>query len=173
VHKKTEGANDFRLNTLDDYNDGNDEDINGESLAVSWSVSKPAKEANEKNDDDDWAGEARQAAATATAREADRKAREERKKADAEEASRRNLSLAAARGEELKLERAKEEAREATAREQQEREAEQAKKAEKDKVRAALQSVEQTVDLDAQQNIMKEYEFIDNGGASPSSDFEF
>jgi hypothetical protein len=173
VDKKPEGANDFSLNTLDDYHDGNDEDINGENLAANWNASQPSKDAEEKNDDDDWADEARRAAAAATARDADRKAREEKKKADAEEASRRNLADAAARGEELKMERAKEEAREASLREQQEREAEEAKKAEKEKVRAALQSLEQTVDLDLQRGIMEQYEAIDNGGASPSSDFEF
>lgn len=63
-------------------------------------------------------------------------------------------------------------------REQQEKEAEDARKVARDAARAQVQSVEQTVELDAQRDIMKQYEqsFLDkeNGGsASPSSDFSF
>jgi len=72
----------------------------------------------------------------------------------------------------------KQEEMEARLREQQEKEAETARTAVRDAARAQVQSVEQTVDLDAQLDIMKQYEqsFLDKengGGASPSSDFGF
>ena len=72
----------------------------------------------------------------------------------------------------------KQEEMEARLREQQEKEAETARTAVRDAARAQVQSVEQTVDLDAQLDIMKQNEqsFLDKengGGASPSSDFGF
>lgn len=62
--------------------------------------------------------------------------------------------------------------------EQQEKEAERAREAAREQARAEAQSLQQTVDLDAQREIMKQFDqsFLDSesmGGASPSSDFEF
>lgn len=96
---------------------------------------------------------------------------------EAENAKKQRLEDAAARGEEIKALRAEEEAKEAELREQQEKEAEEARKAAREAARAQVQSVEQTVDLDAQRDIMKQYEQSFSGGdygsASPSSDFGF
>jgi len=84
---------------------------------------------------------------------------------------------AAARGDEIRAQRIEDEANEARLREQQEKDAEDARKAARDAARAQVQAVEQTVDLDAQRDIMKQYEqnFLDkeSGSASPSSDFGF
>jgi hypothetical protein len=164
--------NAFSLGEDPDLNDDNDADIGG---AVNWNLSKPDTETEKSDDRDDWGAAAREQAAAQKARDADRKAREARKKAEAELASKMRLAEAASRGEEIKAQRAEEEAKEATMREQQEREAEEARQAAKNEARAHLQSVEQTVDLDAQRDIMKQYDFVDKdlGGASPSSDFGF
>ncbi len=98
-------------------------------------------------------------------------------KAEAEMAKHQRLASAAARGEELRAQRLEEEANEARLREQQEREAEEARKAAREAVRAQVQSVEQTFDLESQRDLMKQYEqnFLekDLGSASPSSDFGF
>jgi hypothetical protein len=87
------------------------------------------------------------------------------------------LADAAARGKEVEAERLEKEANEVLKREQQEKEADDARKAARDAARAQVQSVEQTVDLDAQRDIMEQYEksYLDKdiGSASPSSDFGF
>lgn len=126
--------------------------------------------------DDDW-GAAREQAAVVEARNKDRQAREEKLKAEAEQAKNQRLADAAAQSEKLKAQRLEAEENEAKKKAEKEKE-------EKDKIaqaraaaRAQVESVEQTVDLDAQRDIMKQYEqsFLDKelGSASPSSDFGF
>lgn len=175
-------ASEFQLGAgLGDFHDGQDDDHDDEldngGLAAKWNMSK-AEETSEKSEDEDDAwGAAREHAAAAKAREAERKAREEKMKAEAEAAKEQRLADAAARGNQLRAQRLEEEANEARLREQQEKEAEEARKAAREAARAQVQSVEQTVDLDAQRDIMKQYEqsFMDKdlGSASPSSDFGF
>jgi hypothetical protein len=167
-------ASEFNLGDGLDLHD--DDETGGGEIAANWNISKPDAEAEKIDDkDDDWGAAAREQAAAVKARDADRKAREEKKKAEAEQASKLRLAEAASRGEEIKAQRAEEEAKEATMREQQEKDAEDARQAAKDEARAQLQSVEQTVDLDGQRILMKQYDFVDKdlGGASPSSDFGF
>jgi len=175
-----EAAKDFRLSEgLGDLHDDDDHDIGSGGIAANWNISKPVSSETEKKvgeEDDAW-GAAREEAAAAKAREAERKAREEKVKAEAEIAKQQRLAEAAARGEEIRIQRAEEEEKEAQLKEQQEKEAEEAAKAARAEARANVQSVEQTVDLDAQRDIMKQYEqsFLDKdmGSASPSSDFGF
>lgn len=157
--------------------DDNDEDLGNSDFAGNWSIPKVESDREDKEEDDDAWGAAREHAAVAKQRDADRKAREEKMKAEAEAAKAQRLIDAAARGEEIKAQRAEEEEKEALLKEQQEKEAEAARKKARDEARAQIQSVEQTVDLDAQRDIMKQYEqsFLDKdlGSASPSSDFGF
>jgi hypothetical protein len=98
-------------------------------------------------------------------------------KAEAEEMKKQRMAEAAARGEEIRAQRMEEEEKEALLQEEKEKEAEDQRKAAREAARAQVQSVEQTVDLDAQRDIMKQYEqsFLDKelGSASPSSDFGF
>lgn len=169
-------SNDFNLGDGLDLQDDIDDESGGDGLAANWNIAKPAAEADKADGkDDDWGAAAREQAAAAMARDADRKAREEKKNAEAVLASRLRLAEATSRGEEIKAQRAEDEAKEATLREQQEKEVDETRQAAKDEARAQLQSVEQTVDLDAQRDIMKQYDFADKdlGGASPSSDFGF
>jgi hypothetical protein len=73
--------------------------------------------------------------------------------------------------------REEEEEAEALQREEEEKEAEEKRKKAREAMRAELGSVEQTVDLDAQRDIMKHYEQnLEKemaGSSSPSSDFGF
>ncbi|KAL7570429.1 hypothetical protein ACA910_017261 [Epithemia clementina (nom. ined.)] len=179
----SQGGKEFKLaSELDDLDDDKDDDDDNDfdfgSKATSWNISKPSTENSEKDgDDDDAWGAAREAAAARKVREAERKLREKKIEIEAEKAKDQRLADAAARGEEIRAQRAEEEAKEAELREQQEREAEEARKAAREAARAQVQSVEQTVDLDAQRDIMKQYEQSyaggDYGSASPSSDFGF
>jgi hypothetical protein len=163
---------------LDDQDDDDDDnEFEFGSGTTSWNISKPATQSSKKEgDDDDAWGAAREAAAAAKVREAERKVREKKIELEAENAKTQRLADAAARGEEIKAQRAEEEAKEAELRELQEKEAEEARRAIREAARAQVQSVEQTVDLDAQRDIMKQYEQSytgDYGSASPSSDFGF
>lgn len=98
-------------------------------------------------------------------------------KADAEQAKQKSLADAAKKGEELRAKRQEEEAREAAAREQKEKEAEEARRKARDEARLEVNAVERTIDLDAQRDIMKQYEqsFLDKdlGGSSPASEADF
>jgi hypothetical protein len=98
-------------------------------------------------------------------------------KEEAELAKQQRMVDAAARGEEIRKQQMEDEEKHALLREQQEKDAEDARKTARDAARAQVQAVEQTVDLDAQRDIMKQYEqsFLDKelGSASPSSDFGF
>lgn len=171
----------FNLGEGIDLDDDNDGDIAGEA-SLNWNISKPidtmgkkSDDLNDDDDDDDWGAAARQQAAAVVNQNADRRKREEKKKIEAKLASNMRLAEAASRGEEIKAQRAVEEAKEAKMKEQQAKEAEDARQAAKNEARAQLQSVEQTVDLDEQRVLMKQYDFVDKdlGGASPSSDFGF
>ncbi|KAL3930095.1 MAG: hypothetical protein SGBAC_011915 [Bacillariaceae sp.] len=159
-----------------DEDDANDDLPNG--AATSWNISKPEDESKKEGvvDDDDW-GAAQKEAVASKAREEDKKKREEKMIAEAEQAKKERLAEAVERGEEMKRQREEEEEAEARQREEEEKEAEEKRKKAREAVRAELGSVEQTVDLDAQRDIMKQYEqnFEKElaGSASPSSDFGF
>lgn len=159
--------------------DDNDDDLANGGITANWDLAKAVAKNSEKDkggDDDDW-GAARKHAEAQEAREADRKAREEKLKAEAEETKKQRLAEAAAQGEKLKAQRAEEEANEQQRKFEKEEEVKKAQEAARAKMRAQVESVEQTVDLDAQRDIMKQYEqsFLDKelGSASPSSDFGF
>lgn len=166
------------------HDDDEDDDIGHGGMAANWNMSKPVAKAASNDGDDandadkDLWGAAREKAAASKVKEAERKALEEKIIADAEIAKDRRLAEAAARGDEIRLQREEEAANEARLREQEEREAEEARQLARDEARAQVNSVEQTVDLDATRDIMKQYEqsFLDKelgGSASPSSDFGF
>jgi hypothetical protein len=177
-------AKEFRLGDglgdlgMGDDNDDEEEEGSG-NFAANWSIPNAESEKSgvQDDDDDDAWGAAREHAAVAKQREADRKAREERLKAEAEAAKAQRLREAAARGEEIKAQRAEDEEKEALLKEEQEKEAKAAALKMREAARAQTQSVAQTVDLEAQRKIMEQYEqsFLDKdlGSASPSSDFGF
>ena len=163
----------LNTNTVDDYDDEDHDDDDGD-IAANWNMKTATNNASQGKlaDDDDW-GAAREQAAATKAREAERKAREEKMKKEAEELKNQRLADAAAQVEELRAQREEEEVKNARLREH---EADEARKAAREALRAQVQSVEQTVDLgDSQRDLMKQYEqsFLDNGSASPSSDFGF
>eukprot|EP00970_Alexandrium_tamarense_P020507 scaffold15314_cov200-Alexandrium_tamarense.AAC.2 len=97
--------------------------------------------------------------------------------AEANMAQKKRMEEAKALGEEVKAKREEEEANEALRLKEQEREAEEARKAAREKALQEVNDVQNTIDLDAQRDMMKQYEqeFNDNysAGASPSSDFGF
>jgi hypothetical protein len=172
-------TSEFKLGDgLGDLHDDMDDDLGNGGMAATWNLSKPVTQSAAKDGDEDheW-GAAREEAAAVKVREADRKAREEKIQAEAELVKTQRLADAAVRGKEVEAERLEKEANEALKREQHEKEADGARKAARDAARAQVQSVEQTVDLDAQRDIMEQYEksFLDKdiGSASPSSDFGF
>lgn len=162
-------------------NDDDDDDDLGGGLTANWNISKTVSKDAEKDkgggdDDDDW-GAARETAESLAKRNADREAREKKQKEDAEKATQQRLLDAAAKSEEIKQKQKEEEEAEAKKKAEKEEEERKAIEAERAKIRAQDQSVEQTVDMDVQRDIMKQYEqsFLDKelGSASPSSDFGF
>jgi len=167
-----------QFNLGDDADDSDEEEDGNGVASEKWNISKPTNESKSSGGDEDegW-GAALKAAEASKAREEDKKKREERMQADAEQLKNSRLADAVARGEEIRAKRQaeeEEEAREKKIRQEQEKEA--VKKA-REAARAKAKEVEQTVDLDAQRDMMKEFEqkFLDKemGGASPSSDFGF
>jgi outer membrane biosynthesis protein TonB len=167
----------FTLGGLGGHSDDEDDDIPEDGIAASWNISKESiDEKMDGDDDDDW-GAAREEAAAAKAREEDKKKREEKMQAEAEEAKRQRMADATAKGEEIRAQRMEEEEKEAKIQEQKEKEAEEQRKKIREEARAKAEGLEATVDLDAQRDIMKQYEqsFLDKelGSASPSSDFGF
>lgn len=169
---------DFNLGDAHDDDDDND-DMGNNEFGTNWimATSEPAGAAAAKDaDDDDW-GAAREQAEVAKARDAERKAREEKVLAEAELAKSQRLADAAARGEEARVQRDLRAAEEARLREEKEKLASERKQAARDAERAKLQSVERTVNLDEQREIMKQFETNFMGdeadGASPSSDYGF
>lgn len=161
----------------DDDNDDN-EDLGNGGFGANWSMtsSKPTDAKNDEDDDDDW-GAAREQAKVSKEKDAERKAREAKLRAEAEQAKNQRLADAAARGEEVRAQREEEAANEARLREQKAKEAEEKKQAARDAAKAELEDVQQTVDMDEQRNMMKKFEnnYIGDeaDGASPSSDFGF
>lgn len=177
-----DGSKDFQLAGLgdddDDEEEDNDDADSDHAGATSWNISK-LEEGTEKKDgdvDDAW-GAAREKAVAAKAREEDKKKREEKLKADAEQQKLQNLAEAVAHGEEIKAQRQAEEEEEARQQEENERKAEEERKKAREDARMQVQSVEQTVDFDADRDLMKQLEqnYLEKemGGASPSSDFGF
>jgi len=160
------------------HND-DDDDLGKNGITANWNISKTTPKDNEKDkggDDAEW-GAAREEAAAVEARNKDRQAREEKLKADAELAKKQRLADAAAQSEKIKAQRLEEEEKaEQEKAEKEKKKQDEIAKARAD-ARAQVESVEQTVDLDAQRDIMKQYEqsFLDKelGSASPSSDFGF
>ena len=98
-------------------------------------------------------------------------------RAEAEAAAQKRMAEAQELGEQARAKREEEEAAEALLREEQEREAEEARKAAREEAIKEGSDQQQTVDLDATRDLMRQYEqeFNDNysAGASPSSDFGF
>jgi hypothetical protein len=169
----------FRLGMDDDdADDDSDDDDASEDDIPSWNISNMGSTADKKDGDEDGAwGAAREEALVAKAREEDKKKREEKLKAEAEQQKTQRLAEAVAHGEEIKAQRLAEEEEEARLREEKEKEAEEERLKARENARKQVQSVEQTVDLDDQRDLMKQLEqnYMDTemGGASPSSDFGF
>lgn len=130
-----------------------------------------------KGDDDDLWGAARKEAEASRAHEADRAKREEKIRAEAELAAKKRLAEAQELGELARAKREEGEAAEARLREEMEREAENTRKAAREQAIKEVNDQQQTVDLDATRDLMRQYEqeFNDDysAGASPSSDFGF
>ena len=154
------GGKQFSLNSSgldafggdDDDDDDDDDDEEGEIGGFntsSWTLTKPEEPSKRKSaglDDDAWAA-ARKSAEETKAFEEQRKAREAKMKAEAEEAKKQRLLDAAQRGEEIRAQRQEEEAREAALREQKEKEEEKARQAAREAARAQVNAVEQHREL--------------------------
>lgn len=160
------------------HND-DDDDLGNGGITANWNISKAVAKNDEKEkggEDDDW-GAAREEAAAVEARNKDRKAREEKLKADAEVAKVQRLADAKAQSAKLTAKKLEDEENEARKKAEKEKEEKDKIAAARAAARAQVESVEQTVDLDAQRDIMRQYEqsFLDKelGSASPSSDFGF
>jgi hypothetical protein len=168
----------------DDVDDVEDDDLNADAIAANWAANssqdaKPEEEAEQdaENDEDDLWGAAKKEAEASKALEADRAKREEKMIAEANMAMQKRMEEAQALGEEVRAKREEEAANEARRLEEQEREAEKARNEAREKALQEVNEVKNTIDLDAQRELMKQYEqeFNDNysAGASPSSDFGF
>eukprot|EP00529_Nitzschia_sp_RCC80_P006409 CAMPEP_0113524768 /NCGR_PEP_ID=MMETSP0014_2-20120614/46387_1 /TAXON_ID=2857 /ORGANISM="Nitzschia sp." /LENGTH=1563 /DNA_ID=CAMNT_0000422891 /DNA_START=177 /DNA_END=4868 /DNA_ORIENTATION=+ /assembly_acc=CAM_ASM_000159 len=170
-----DGGKDFRLGGLgDEDSDEEDDDDDGGGNFANWNIAKlEADTADTGGDEDDAWGAARSEAKAAKAREQDKKKREEKLQAEAEQQKNQRLAEAVAHGEEIKAMRQAEEEEEARLQEEKEREAEEERQKAREDARKAVQSVERTVDLDAERDLMKQLEQNYMGGASPSSDFGF
>ncbi|KAG7355493.1 bromodomain containing protein [Nitzschia inconspicua] len=172
------GSKGFRLGmNVDDSDEDDDDDADSEAIP-SWNITNIGSAAVKKDgDEDDAWGAAREEALAAKAREEDKRKREEKLKAEAEQQKTQRLAEAVAYGEEIKAQRQAEEEEEARLREEKEKEAEEERLKARENARKQVQSVEQTVDLDDQRDLMKQLEqnYMDTemGGASPSSDFGF
>jgi len=182
------GKSFFALGDDDDSDDDKDDDEDDlkADFATNWVANptqdasaeeKAAGDSNKDDDEDDLWGAARKEAEASKAREADRAKREEKMRAEAEAAAQKRMAEAQELGEQARAKREEEEAAEALLREEQEREAEEARKAAREEAIKEVNDQQQTVDLDATRDLMRQYEqeFNDNysAGASPSSDFGF
>ena len=175
-------ADQFALD--DDIDDEEDDDLNADAIAANW-VTTSSQDANPEedagqdaeNDEDDLWGAAKKEAEASKALEADRAKREEKMIAEANMAMQKRMEEAQALGKEVRAKREEEAANEARRVEEQEREAENARNVAREKALQEVNDVKNTIDLDAQRELMKQYEqeFNDNysAGASPSSDFGF
>jgi hypothetical protein len=166
---------------LNETMEEDDEDAINGNLAANWNISaRPADEeenGEEDGEEDDAWEMAKKKTATQKALDKERQAREEKMIAEAEEAKERNLLEAAERGKKLEEERKFKEAKEAALRQQKEKEEKERAEKAREEARKSLGTIQPTVDLEGQRDIMKEYEqsFYDKdlGGASPNSDFGF
>ncbi|KAL3797031.1 hypothetical protein ACHAWO_006667 [Cyclotella atomus] len=169
----------------DDVDDDEDVDLNADAIAANW-VANSSQDTNQEeetgqqdseNGEDDLWDRAKKEAEASKAIEADRAKREEKMIAEANIAMQKRMEEAQAIGEEVRAQREVEAAEEARRLEEQEREAENARNAAREKALQEVNDVKNTIDLDAQRELMKQYEqeFNDNysAGASPSSDFGF
>mmetsp|Transcript_3187 Transcript_3187/g.8801 ORF Transcript_3187/g.8801 Transcript_3187/m.8801 type:complete len:1350 (+) Transcript_3187:236-4285(+) len=176
-----DSSKDFQLAGSGDDEDDDDEDKDDADSdhggETSWNISKLEEEIEKKDGelDDAW-GAAREKAVAAKAREEDKKKREEKLKAEAEQQKLQNFSQAVAYGEEIKAQRQEKVEEEARIQEENERRAEEERKKAREDARKQVQSVEQTVDFEADRDLFKDIEqnyLKEIGGASPSSDFGF
>ena len=167
----------------DDADVEEDDDIRAVDIAASWVANssqdvKPEHEnADADNEEDDLWGAAKKEAEASKALEADRAKREEKMIAEANMSMKKRMEEAQAIGEEVRAKREEEAANEALRLKEQEKEAEDARNAAREKALQEVNDVKNTIDLDAQRELMRQYEqeFNDNdsAGASPSSDFGF
>ncbi|KAL3911839.1 MAG: hypothetical protein SGILL_007126, partial [Bacillariaceae sp.] len=172
------GAKAFRLDGLGDDDDDDDDSVDANGGTTNWDISAVETKAEKKDgDEDDAWGAAREEALAAKAREEDKKKREEKLKAEAEQDKKARMAEAVDVAEKKKAERLAKEAEDARLQEEKEKEAEAAREKARKEAREKVQSVEQTVDLDEERDLMKQLEqnYMDTemGGASPSSDFGF
>lgn len=180
------GKSFFPVDDDDDSDEDEEEDLKLDSF--NWAASSAAAADDEEEpppaaaddggaDGDDLWGAAQKETEASRAREADRAKREEKVRAEAEAAAQKRMEEAAALGEQVRARREEEEAAEARRAEEAEREAEEARQAAREKALQEVNDVKNTIDLDAQREMMSklEQEFNDNysAGASPSSDFGF
>jgi len=167
----------------DDADVEEDDDIRAVDIAASWVANssqdvKPEHENGDAdNEEDDLWGAAKKEAEASKALEADRAKREEKMIAEANMSMKKRMEEAQAIGEEVRAKREEEAANEALRLKEQEKEAEDARNAAREKALQEVNDVKNTIDLDAQRELMRQYEqeFNDNdsAGASPSSDFGF
>ena len=169
--------------------DDNDDDMD---LATSWNFSStgtgaatavfkkdPQEDGGDEDDaeDDAWVA-ARGASAAQKALDKERRDLEEKMRAEAEATKGKHIAEATAMGKRKLLERREREAEEAQQRLIKEKEERDRAQKAREQAFQTLQAIQPTVDLDAQRDVMKEYEqsFYDKdlgGGESPSSDFGF
>merc|ERR1712110_887593 len=130
-----------------------------------------------RDDDDAWAA-ARGASAVQKALDKERQERKEKIWEGAEAIKEKHLAEAAALGKKKQEQRKEKETQVARQKELKDKEEnKQAQKA-REQALANFNSIQPTVDLDAQRDIMRAYDFYEKDtdfedGASPSSDFGF
>ena len=160
----------FKLgNSLDSMSSSEDDDGEMGFDTLLWNTlagGNHSPRAKSREVDEDLWTEARQSVKECAGLETQRKAREATKLAETEEAMKQRFMDAVEHGKRIRTQRQEEQAREA-AKEKEARDP--ARKA----VRAQVESVVQTVDLEAQRALMTGYENLYGfGGATPSSDDE-
>jgi len=166
--------------------DENDDDLD---LAANWNFASSAgasaaalktdqKDNDDEQDEDDAWMAARDALAAQKAQDKERRDLEEKIRSEAEAAKGKHIAEATAMGKKKLIERREREAEEAQLRLLKEKEDKDRAQKAREQAFQTLQAIQPTVDLDAQRDVMKEYEqsFYDKdlgGGESPSSDFGF
>uniref|UniRef100_A0A7S2RYW8 Bromo domain-containing protein n=1 Tax=Eucampia antarctica TaxID=49252 RepID=A0A7S2RYW8_9STRA len=167
----------FDTNTL---HDEEDDELMNANIAPNWNISKPLKtedEDKDSGDEDDAWNAARNTSAAQKALDKERQAREEKMRLEAEVAKEKHLAEAAKHAEQLRAKRKEKEAEATRLREEKEQEEEEKRKKAREKQMAEVDSVQQTIDIEHQRDLMKElerdYYDKDLAGASPSSDFGF
>lgn len=170
---------------LPDHSMDMDDHLNDDAIAnKDWNltVGAAALAGNDEEDSDDdkdtlW-GAARMEAEANKQREAERRAREDKVRAQAELESKERLASAQATADMIRAKRLEEEEEEAKLNEEKAREAEEKRMEAREAVRRNVLETKQTVDLDAQRSLMEMYErsIIDTeigDSASPSYNFGF